>query len=166
MLDYGDRDLEIFLASQESAINGAYSEYGSPVESTSSANGGYRPLYSEREANTVRDDTLRATSRNFSRILEVVSLPLTHQQTEDIVYGAQREITGVIRTLVEGQHQHTLELRGVVAFFQVCFDQLQQTVRHEFEQVRADQQLETVAMNLFSERLNIIQRQISAFMRR
>lgn len=136
-------------------LDGFVSEQDSPAISASAGSGGYFiPLYRDGDLHRLNYDTLRTANINFLRILDVVSQPLSFQQTEELVYDSQREVVALLRTLIERQNQQTTELRSAVFFFGECHEQALDekrqlrndllSVHHEVEQVRADHQLFTV----------------------
>ncbi|KAK7172407.1 hypothetical protein R3I93_004666 [Phoxinus phoxinus] len=170
--DHSEGGLEIFLESQADVLDAAVSERDSSSISSCSSDPGayYRPIYKEADVNTLNIETLRSVNRNFLRILDIVSQPLTFQETEDLVYGSMREVVGLLRTVIERQNQLASDVTSVAAFLEQRHEQIeaehaqqrhiQLLIQQELEQVRGDQQLSTVALSLFSEGFKVIQRQL------
>jgi hypothetical protein len=167
--EYDERGLEFFLQSQDAVLD-AYDSDQDSSDSGSSEDSAecFRPLYRCCDVQNLSHDMLRSNNRNFLRILEVANQPLSFQQTEAIVSESQSEVVTLLHRVIDQQNRHTTDLRSAVDFFGACHEQTLSENRQlrsevlavsgEITQAREDLQLQTIALSLFSERLNILQR--------
>ncbi|XP_039527788.1 uncharacterized protein LOC120479430 [Pimephales promelas] len=160
--DYPERDLEIFLESQADVLDAVGSQDSSPsTHSDEDTHDPFRPLFTPQDFHRLSYDTFRSANRNFLRVLDVASRPLTYQETEDLLVVSQAPVVALQRRIIELQNQHAGQLSNTVEFFGNCHEQTQTENRRLWgvvDQVRGDQQILTLAVTLISERLNIIQR--------
>lgn len=165
-----EREAQVFLDSQNAVLNTVNSE-----RETSDSSGdegdderGFTPVFNAGELQGLSYATLRIANRNFQRVLEIASSPLSYHQTEKIVSESQREVIALLHRISDQQTHHTNELRNAVEFFGRCHDQTSDEIRQlsnevfslqqELAEVRNDDSLRTTVLSLISERLNIIQR--------
>ncbi|XDV44793.1 hypothetical protein PO909_013032 [Leuciscus waleckii] len=118
-----ERGAEVFLASQQSVLNGINSERDLS-ESSDEDDRSFSPLYNAADLRGLSYATLRSANRSFQRVIEIATLPLTYHQTADIVSRAQTGITDLLHRVIDTQNQHTADLRSAVEFFGVCQDRV------------------------------------------
>ncbi|XDV16499.1 hypothetical protein PO909_016187 [Leuciscus waleckii] len=147
-----ERDADIFFESEDAVLNTINSERET-TESSDDDDGGdervFTPAFNVGELQGLSYTTLRLANRNFQRVLEIASSPLSYHQTEKIVSESQREVIALLHRISDQQTHHTNELRNAVEFFGRCHDQTSDEIRQLSNEVFSLQQELTEATKTY-----------------